>query len=96
MTFPGRHDDELSDDGRPDSAGWHGPDDARVNPGVRIRLAHLANERVRLRRENQLEQILYPVANFRNTMNLLFEHWDFGFQRCSGPKQVNESTRRSA
>jgi hypothetical protein len=46
--------------------------------------------------ENQIEQILYPVANFRNTMNLLFEHWDFGFQRCSGPKQVNESTRRSA
>ena len=29
MTFPGRHDDELSDDGRPDSAGWQElPDDA--------------------------------------------------------------------
>jgi hypothetical protein len=44
MTFPGRHDDELSDNGRPDSAGWHEPDDALVNPGVRIRLAHLAND----------------------------------------------------
>ena len=28
MTFPGRHDDELSDGGRPDLAVWHElPDD---------------------------------------------------------------------
>jgi hypothetical protein len=32
-------------------AGWHGPDDARANPGVRIRLAYLANDRVQLRRD---------------------------------------------